>query len=148
MTKNTVQLHRVLQAPPERVYNAFTNADAKAKWLPPYGFTGHVHHHDATVGGKYAMSFTNLSNGQSHGWTGEYVELTPNERIVYKDKFDSEFLPGQMETTITLKAVPTGTELTVVQAGIPDAIPLDGCHLGWQQSLTQLAWLVEANIPG
>ena len=147
MAKNTVELHRVLQAPPARVYKAFTDADAKAKWLPPYGFTGHVKHHDASVGGKYAMSFTTLSSGQTHGWTGEYVELKPDERIKYNDKFDDPNMAGQMETTITLKAVPSGTDLTVVQSGIPDAIPLDGCYLGWQQSLTQLAWLVEADIP-
>lgn len=147
MTNNTVQLHRVLLAPPARVYKAFTDADSLAKWLPPYGFTGHVERYDAKVGGTYAMYFTTLGSGQRHGWTGEYVELTPNERLRYKETFDDPNMSGQMDTTVTLKAVPSGTELTVVQSGIPDAIPTDGCYVGWQQSLTQLAWLVEADIP-
>lgn len=148
MAKNTVQLHRVLLAPPARVYRAFLDADAKAKWLPPHGFTGHVHHQNLTEGGTYAMSFTNFSTGQSHSWTGEYVELKPDERIRYNDNFDDPNLAGKMETTITLKAVPSGTDVTIVQSGIPDAIPLDGCYVGWQQSFALLTLLVEADIPG
>ena len=148
MTGNTVRMHRVLQAPPSRVYRAFLDADAMSKWLPPNGFTGRVHHLDAKVGGTYAMSFTQLSNGQSHSFGGTFVELVPDKRIRHTDKFDDPNLPGEMTTTITLEAVPSGTELTVVQEGIPSVIPIDGCHVGWQESLTLLALLVEADIPG
>ncbi|WP_426699827.1 SRPBCC family protein [Rhodanobacter sp. Col0626] len=145
---NTVRLHRVLRAPPERVYRAFLDADAKAKWLPPNGFTGKVHHLEARVGGSYRMSFTNFSTGQSHTFGGTYVELTPNERIRYTDQFDDPNLPGEMAVTITLKAVSCGTELHVVQEGLPDVIPLEQCYLGWQESLVLLGKLVEAEIPG
>ncbi|MBX7113206.1 MAG: SRPBCC family protein [Myxococcaceae bacterium] len=146
-TNNTVKLHRVLQAPPERIYRAFLNADAMAKWLPPHGFTGKVHQLKAEVGGTYKMSFTNLTTGHSHSFGGEFLELVPNERIRHTDKFDDPNLPGQMTTTITLKKVSVGTELNVVQEGIPSAIPVEGCYLGWQESLTLLAQLVEAEIP-
>ncbi len=148
MASGTVKLHRVLLAPPERVYRAFLDPDAMAKWLPPHGFTGKVHHLEARVGGTYRMSFTSLGSGQSHAFGGTFVELVPNERIRHTDRFDDPGLPGEMTTTVTLKAVSCGTELTVVQEGIPAMIPLDGCHVGWQQSLTLLAQLVEANIPG
>jgi len=144
----TVRLHRVLRAPPERVYRAFLDADAKAKWLPPNGFTGKVHETDASVGGRYRMSFTNFSTGQSHGWGGTYTELVPNERIRYSDRFDDPNLPGEMAVTVTLKAVSVGTELHVVQEGIPDAIPAEQCYLGWQESLVLLGKLVEAEIQG
>lgn len=144
---NTVRFHRVLRAAPERVYRAFLDADAKVKWLPPHGFTGKVHHLDARVGGSYKMSFTNFSTGKSHSFGGEYVELIPNQRIRYTDKFDDPNLPGGMMTTITLKPVSCGTDLEIVQEGIPDAIPAEFCHLGWQESLTLLALLVEAQIP-
>ena len=144
---NTVRLHRVLRAPPERVYRAFLDADARAKWLPPNGFTGKVHESNATVGGRYRMSFTNFSNGQSHSWGGTYLDLVPNERLRYSDRFDDPNLPGEMTVTVTLKAVSVGTELNVVQEGIPDAIPAEQCYLGWQQSLVQLAKLVEPVIP-
>ena len=143
---NTVRLHRVLRAPPERVYRAFLDADAKAKWLPPNGFTGKVHHLDARVGGSYRMSFTNFSTGQSHAFSGTYVDLVPNERIRYTDKFDDPNLPGEMAVTITLKAVSCGTELHVVQEGVPDVIPLEQCYLGWQESLILLGKLVEAEV--
>ncbi len=146
MAENTVKLHRVLQAPAERIYRAFLNADAMAKWLPPFGFTGKVHEIKAEVGGTYRMSFTNLTTGHSHSFGGEFLELVPNERIVHSDKFDDPNLPGQMKTTISLKKVSVGTELSVVQEGIPSVIPLEGCYLGWQQSLTLLAQLVEAEI--
>lgn len=146
MAKNTVNLHRVLRAPAERIYRAFLNADAMAKWLPPHGFTGKVHEIKAEVGGTYRMSFTNLTTGHSHSFGGEFLELVPNQRIVHTDKFDDPNLPGQMQTTISLKPVSVGTELTVVQQGIPDAIPVEGCYLGWQESLTLLAQLVEAEI--
>jgi uncharacterized protein YndB with AHSA1/START domain len=143
---NTVRLHRVLRAPPQRVYRAFLDADAKAKWLPPNGFTGKVHESDATVGGSYRMSFTNFSNGQSHGWSGTYQELVPNERLRYSDRFDDPNLAGEMTVTVTLKAVSVGTELHVVQEGIPDAIPAEACYLGWQESLVLLGKLVEAEV--
>ena len=146
MAENTVKLHRVLQAPAERIYRAFLNADALAKWLPPFGFTGKVHSIKAEVGGTYKMSFTNLTTGDSHSFGGEFLELVPNERIVHSDKFDDPNLPGQMKTTISLKKVSVGTELSVVQEGIPSVIPVEGCYLGWQQSLTLLAQLVEAEI--
>jgi len=147
MSTNTIQLHRVLRATPERLYRAFLDADAMAKWLPPNGFTGKVHHLDAKVGGTYKMSFTNFSTGRSHSFGGEYLELTPHERIRYADKFDAPNLPGQMQTTITLKKVSCGTELTIVQEGLPEVIPPEACCLGWQESLTLLAKLVEAEIP-
>ena len=145
---NTVRLHRVLRAPPERVYRAFLDVDAKAKWLPPNGFTGKVHEIDATVGGTYRMSFTNFATGQSIGWSGTYLELVPDERLRYSDRFDDPNLPGEMTVTVTLTQVSVGTELQVVQEGIPDAIPVEQCYLGWQESLFLLAKLVEAEIPG
>lgn len=144
---NTVRLHRVLRAPAERVYRAFLNADAMAKWLPPHGFTGKVHHLDAKVGGTFRMSFTNFTTGHSHSFGGEYLELAPNERIRHTDKFEDAGLPGTMTVTVTLKNVPVGTDLNVVQEGIPEAIPVEACYLGWQQSLTLLAQLVESEIP-
>jgi uncharacterized protein YndB with AHSA1/START domain len=146
MADNTVKLHRVLRAPAERIYRAFLDADAMAKWLPPHGFTGKVHQLKAEVGGTYRMSFTNLTTGHSHSFGGEFLELVPNERIRHSDKFDDASLPGQMHTTISLKPVSVGTELTVVQEGIPSVIPLEGCYLGWQESLTLLAQLVEAEV--
>jgi uncharacterized protein YndB with AHSA1/START domain len=145
---STIRLHRVLKAPPERVYRAFLDADAMAKWLPPNGFTGRVHHMDARVGGTYRMSFTNFTNGHSHSFGGTYLELVPHERIVHTDKFDDPNLPGEMRVTITLKKVSVGTEMNVVQEGIPDVIPTEACYLGWQESLALLARLVEAEIPG
>jgi len=145
---NTIRLHRVLRASPETVYRAFLDADAKAKWLPPNGYTGKVHHLDAKVGGTYKMSFTNFTTGQSHVFGGTYVELTPHERIRYTDKFDDANLPGEMQVTVTLKKVFCGTELNIVQAGVPDAIPAEACYLGWQESLILLAKLVGAEIPG
>mgnify|MGYP006324026807 CR=1 FL=1 len=148
MSTGTVRFHRVLRAPPERVYRAFLDADAMVKWLPPHGFTGRVHQIDATVGGSYRMSFTNLSNGQSHSFGGEYLELVPHERIRHTDRFDDPNLPGEMRTTISLKQVFCGTELDIVQEGIPGVIPVDACCLGWQESLALLALLVEAEIPG
>jgi uncharacterized protein YndB with AHSA1/START domain len=148
MPTNTVRLHRVLRATPERIYRAFLDADAMAKWLPPNGFTGKVHHVDAKVGGTYKMSFTNFSTGHSHSFGGEYLELVPNELIRHTDTFDDPGLPGEMRTTISLKQVSFGTELNVVQEGIPEAIPTEACYLGWQESLTLLAQLVEADIPG
>ncbi len=147
MATSTIRLHRVLRAAPERIYRAFLDADAMAKWLPPNGFTGKVHHLDATVGGTYKMSFTNFSTGTSHSFGGEYLELVPHERIVYIDKFDDPNLPGEMKVTVTLKQVMVGTELNVVQEGIPEVIPAEACYLGWQESLTLLAKLVEAEIP-
>ncbi len=144
---NTVKFHRVLKAPPERVYKAFLDADAMAKWLPPHGFTCKVHHMDPKVGGTYKMSFTNFSTGKSHSFGGTYLELTPHERISYSDKFDDPNLPGEMQTTITLKKVFCGTEMTIQQSGIPDVIPAEACYLGWQESLMLLAQLVEAEIP-
>ena len=148
MPTNTVRLHRVLRATPERVYRAFLDADAMAKWLPPNGFTAKVHHMDARVGGTFRMSFISFTTGKSHSFGGEYLELTPHERIRYTDKFDDPNLPGEMHVTVTLNKVSVGTELNVVQEGIPDVIPLEACYLGWQESLALLARLVEAEIPG
>ncbi len=145
---NTIQLHRVLKAPPERVYRAFLDAEAMVKWLPPHGFTGKVHHLDAKVGGTYRMSFTNFTTGKAESFGGTFLELVPNARIRHTDAFDDASLPGEMTTTITLRAVFCGTELRVTQEGIPDAIPPEACHLGWQESLTLLARLVEAEIKG
>jgi uncharacterized protein YndB with AHSA1/START domain len=147
MSSGTVHLHRVLRASPERVYRAFVEAEAMAKWLPPYGFTCKVHHMDSRIGGTYKMSFTNFTTGHGHSFGGEYLELVPCERIRYTDRFDDPNLPGEMQTTVTLKQVSCGTELNVVQEGIPDAIPLEMCYLGWQESLAQLATLVEPEIP-
>jgi uncharacterized protein YndB with AHSA1/START domain len=147
MSTNTVRFHRVLRAAAERVYRAFLDADAMVKWLPPNGFTGKVHHLDAKVGGTYKMSFTNFTTGRSHSFGGEFLELLPGERIRHTDQFDDPNLPGKMVTTITLKKVFCGTELTVVQEGIPEVIPPEACCLGWQESLTLLAKLVEAEIP-
>jgi uncharacterized protein YndB with AHSA1/START domain len=144
---NTVQFHRVLRAAPEKVYRAFLDADAMAKWLPPNGFTAKVHHMDAKVGGTYKMSFTNFTTGRSHSFGGAYLELVPHERIRHTDAFDDPNLPGEMRTTITLKRVSCGTELHIVQEGLPDVIPPEACCLGWQESLTLLAMLVEADIP-
>jgi len=144
---NTVRLHRVFQAPPERVYRAFLDANAMVKWLPPNGFTGQVHHLDAKVGGTYKMSFTNFTTGKSHSFGGEYLELTPNERIRHTDKFDDPNLPGEMQVTITLKQVSVGTEIDIVQEGVPAVIPPEACYLGWQESLALLRKLVEAEIP-
>ncbi|KAF1721045.1 SRPBCC family protein [Pseudoxanthomonas wuyuanensis] len=146
-TGNTVRLHRVLRATPERIYRAFLDGDAMAKWLPPHGFTCKVHHLDATIGGTYKMSFTNFSTGQTHAFGGKYVELTPHERIRYTDAFDDPNLPGEMQTTVTLKQVSCGTELHIVQEGLPEVIPVEQCYLGWQESLSLLALLVEADIP-
>jgi len=146
MAANTVQLHRVLRATPERIYRAFLDADAMAKWLPPNGFTGKVHHMDAKVGGTYRMSFTNFTTGKSHAFGGKYLELVPHKRIRYTDVFEDPNLPGEMQTTISLAQVSCGTELNVVQEGIPDVIPVEACYLGWQESLTLLTKLVEAEI--
>jgi uncharacterized protein YndB with AHSA1/START domain len=147
MSGNTIKLHRVLRANPERVYRAFLDADAMAKWLPPNGFTGKVHEMNTEVGGSYKMSFTNFTTGKSHSFGGTYRELVPNERIRYTDKFDDPNLAGEMETTITLKPVLCGTELNVEQSGVPSVIPAERCYLGWQESLVLLAKLVEAEIP-
>ncbi len=144
---NTVRLHRVLRAPPERVYRAFIDPAAMVKWLPPFGFTGTVHEMDARVGGGHRMSFTNFGTGSSHSFGGRYLEMVPGERLRYTDKFDDTGLPGEMQVTITFKAVACGTELAVVQEGVPDVIPVEFCYLGWQESLVQLAQLVEPNIP-
>ena len=146
MSDRTVRLHRVLRAKPERVYRAFLDASALAKWLPPYGFTCTVHHMDARAGGTFRMSFQNFSSGNGHSFGGEYIELVPNERIRYTDKFDDPNLPGVLEVTVSLVPVLCGTELSVTQSGIPDAIPLEMCYLGWQESLAQLATLVEPEI--
>lgn len=148
MTKNTVRLHRVIRAPAERVYRAFLDPDALVKWMPPHGFTGKVHHLDATVGGTYRMSFTNFSTGQTIDFGGTYLELVTNQCIRNNDQFDDPNLPGEMITTVSMREVSCGTEVDIVQEGIPGAIPLDGCYLGWQESLTLLAQLVEAEIPG
>jgi len=145
---NTVRFHRVFRAPPERVYRAFLDADAMAKWLPPYGFTCKVHHMEAKVGGTFKMSFTNFTNGQSHSFGGSYRELVPSEKIRYTDVFDDPNLPGEMQTTIALKPVSCGTDIEIVQEGLPEMIPVEMCHLGWQESLAQLKRLVEPEIPG
>ena len=145
---NTVRLHRVLRAPAERIQRAFLDADAMAKWLPPHGFTGKVHHMDAKVGGTYKMSFTNLSSGSSHSFGGTYRELVPGERLRYTAVFDDPNLPGEMQTTVSLKPVFCGTEVSIVQEGIPAVIPVEACYLGWQESLTLLTLLVEPTIPG
>jgi len=147
MSTSTIRLHRVLRATPERIYRAFLDPDAMAKWLPPNGFTGKVHSMDARVGGAYRMSFTNFSSGNSHSFGGTYRELVPHERICHTDRFDDPNLPGEMVTTITLKKVSVGTDVTVVQEGVPAVIPAEGCYLGWQESLALLAKLVEAEIP-
>ena len=144
---STVQFHRVLRATPERLYRAFTDAEALVKWLPPHGFTAKMHHMDARVGGSYRMSFTNFTSGKSQAFGGEYVELAPNERLRWTDKFEDANLPGEMTVTVRLTPVSVGTELHIVQEGIPDAIPAEACYLGWQESLTLLAQLVEASIP-
>ena len=147
-TTGTVTLHRVFRAPPDRLYRAFLDPDTMAKWLPPHGFTGRVLNMDARVGGRYRMQFTNFSNGQSHAFGGEYLELVPGERIVHTDSFDDPNLPGEMRTTITFRPVLVGTEVTAVQEGIPAVIPTEMCYLGWQESLQLLALLIEAEIPG
>jgi uncharacterized protein YndB with AHSA1/START domain len=144
---STIRLHRVLAAPPERVYKAFIDPDAKCKWMPPNGFTGKIHHMDARVGGSYRMSFTNFTTGSSHSFGGEYVEMVPGEKLCYTDKFDDPNLPGAMSVTITFKKVGSGTELSITQEGVPDAIPADACYLGWQESLALLKMLVEPEIP-
>lgn len=143
----TVRFHRVLKAPPERVYRAFLDSAARCKWLPPHGFTGTVHENDVRVGGVHKMSFTNFSTGKSHSFGGAYLELKPDERIRYNDRFDDQNLPGTMDVTIELKAVLCGTEVNIVQDGIPDVIPTEFCYLGWQESLSLLANVVEPNIP-
>lgn len=147
MTTNTIRLHRVLRARPERIYKAFLNAEAMAKWLPPYGFTCTVHHLDAKVGGTFRMSFTNFTSGNGHSFGGEYLELVPAQKISYSDKFDDPNLPGMMKTTVTLTPVSCGTEIAIVQEGVPQVIPPEMCYLGWQESLAQLANLVEPEIP-
>jgi uncharacterized protein YndB with AHSA1/START domain len=147
MSTNTVRLHRVLKSTPERIYRAFLDADAMAKWLPPNGFTGKVHEINAVVGGTYKMSFTNFTTGNSHSFGGKYLELVPNQKIRHTDRFDDANLPGEMITTITLTKVSVGVELNVVQEGIPAAIPAEACYLGWQESLILLAKLVEPEIP-
>lgn len=144
---HTLRLHRVLRTTPEKVYRAFLDADAKCKWLPPYGFTAKMHSFEPRVGGSYKMSFTNFTTGQSHSFGGTYTELVPNERVRYTDKFDDANLPGQMNVTVTIKQVSCGVELNIVQEGVPDIIPPEGCYLGWQESLLQLARLVEPDIP-
>lgn len=144
---NTVRFHRVLRATPERVYRAFIDPDAKMKWLPPNGFTGRIHHMDVKTGGTYKMSFTNFSTGKSHSWTGKYLELKPGELLRYSDKFDDANLPGEMTTTVSLKQVFCGTEISITQEGIPPMIPAEACYLGWQESLVLLGKLVEVEIP-
>ncbi|MGM9487452.1 SRPBCC family protein [Ideonella sp. YS5] len=148
MPTGTVRLHRVLRSKPERVYRAFLDPAAMAKWLPPYGFTCTVHHMEARVGGSYRMSFTNFSSGNGHSFGGTYVDLVPHERIAYTDAFDDPHLKGEMRTTITLREVSCGVELDIVQEGLPEMIPVEMCYLGWQESLAQLAQLVEPEIPG
>ncbi len=147
MKTNTIKLHRVLKSTPAKIYRAFLDADAMCKWLPPHGFTGKVHQLEAKVGGSYKMSFTNFSSGHSHSFGGKYLELVPDERICHTDRFDDPNLPGEMQTTITLRQVSCGTELNIVQEGIPAMIPPEACYLGWQESLTLLAQLVEPDIP-
>lgn len=147
MPASTIRLHRVLTAKPERVYRAFLNPDAMAKWLPPYGFTCTVHEMNAVVGGTFKMSFSNFSSGNSHSFGGEYVELVPSEKLVYTDKFDDPNLPGEIRTTVVLKPVSCGTDLSIVQEGVPEVIPAEMCYLGWQDSLDQLAHLVNPEIP-
>ena len=147
MATGTVRLHRVLRSKPERIYRAFLDAEAMSKWLPPYGFTCKVHHLDARVGGTYKMSFKNFSTGNGHSFGGEYRELVPNEKIHYTDSFDDPNLAGQMRTIVSLRQVSCGTELTIVQDGVPEVIPVEMCYLGWQESLAQLAKLVEPEIP-
>ncbi len=147
MITGTVTLHRVIRAPAGRIYRAFLDAEALCKWLPPHGFTAKVHHLEATVGGTYKMSFTNFANGHTHSFGGKYLELIPNEHICHTDQFDDSTLPGEMRTTVSLKAVSCGTELSIMQEGIPAGIPTEACYLGWQESLTLLAHLVEAEIP-
>ena len=144
---STIQLHRVLRAAPDRIYRAFLDADAMAKWLPPNGFTGKVHQSDPRVGGTYKMSFTNFTSGKSHSFGGEYLELVPNERIRYVDRFDDPNLAGEMQVTVSLRKVSVGTEVNIMQSGVPDVIPAEACYLGWQESLTLLGKLVEAEIP-
>ena len=146
-TSGTVRFHRVLRAPPERVYKAFLDADAMAKWLPPHGFTGKVHQMDAKVGGSYRMSFTNFNTGKSHSFGGKYMELVPSKRLRYTDKFEDPSMPDEMITTVELKKVSVGTDVSIVQEGIPSMIPVEACYLGWQESLALLASLVEAEIP-
>ena len=144
---NTVRFHRVLRTPAERVYRAFLDVDAMAKWLPPNGFTGKVHHMDARVGGTFKMSFTNFATGKTHSFGGQFLELVPHERICYVDKFDDPSLPGEIQVTVTLRGVSVGTDVQIVQEGLPDAIPVEACCVGWQESLTLLTKLVEAEIP-
>ncbi len=146
MSTHTIRLHHVLRAPPERVYRAFVDADAKAKWLPPNGFTGKVHHMDVKVGGTYRMTFTNFTTGQSHSFGGTFVELKPNERLRYTDTFDDPNLPGEMQVTVSLRQVICGTDIDIVQEGVPAVIPAEMCYLGWQESLAALARLVEPEI--
>jgi uncharacterized protein YndB with AHSA1/START domain len=148
MPTGTVRLYRVLRAPPERLYRAFLDPDAMVKWLPPHGFTGKVHHLEARVGGSYRMSFTNFSTGTGHSFGGEYLELVPHERIRHTDQFDDPNLPGTLVVTVTMKKVFCGTELDILQEGIPEVIPVQACYLGWQESLSMLAMLVEPEIPG
>jgi uncharacterized protein YndB with AHSA1/START domain len=148
MPTGTVRLHRVMRTKPEKIYRAFLDADATCKWIPPYGFTCKVHHMDVKVGGTFKMSFTNFSTGNSHSFGGEYLELVPNERIRYTDKFDDPNLPGVLQVTVSLKSNSCGTDVTIVQEGIPEVIPVEMCYLGWQESLAQLANLVEPEIPG
>ncbi len=147
MATSTIRLHRVLRAAPDKIYRAFLDSDALAKWLPPNGFTGRVHHLEAKVGGTYRMSFTNFGSGATHAFGGHYLELVPHERIRYADRFDDPALPGEMHTTISLRKVAVGTELAIVREGVPEAIPAEACYLGWQESLALLALLVEADIP-
>lgn len=147
MSTHTIRLHRVVRTTPEKVYRAFLDADAMCKWLPPHGFTGKVHHADVRVGGTFRMSFTNFTTGGSHAFGGEYLELVPHERIRYTDKFDDPNLPGVIQVTVTLKPVSCGTDVNIVQEGVPAVIPAEACHLGWQESLAQLAQLVEPDIP-
>jgi len=147
MSTHTVRLHRVLKSTPEKIYRAFIEPDGMCKWLPPYGFTAKVHHLDARVGGTFKMSFTNFSNGHSHAFGGAYLEMVPHERLRYTDKFDDPNLPGEMQVTVVLKKVSCGTEVNIVQEGVPAVIPVEACYLGWQESLVQLAQLVEPEIP-